>query len=60
MLYKPQQIVTEISSFMRLNDGDIIMTGTPKGVGQVNQGDHFDAAVLLAGKIIINAQWDAV
>jgi acylpyruvate hydrolase len=28
---------------MSLNEGDIIMTGTPSGVGPVIQGDHVEA-----------------
>ena len=37
MIYKPDQVLREIKSFMTLNDGDIVMTGTPKGVGEVTQ-----------------------
>ena len=43
MIYKPEQILAEILEFMSLEDGDIIMTGTPGGVGQVLSGDHFQA-----------------
>jgi len=38
MMYKPDQILAVILRFMSLQDGDIIMTGTPKGVGQVAAG----------------------
>ncbi len=41
MLYSPEEILKEIGSFSNLDDGDIVMTGTPKGVGVINQGDKF-------------------
>lgn len=31
MMYKPLTVVKEVSSFMSFEDGDIVMTGTPKG-----------------------------
>lgn len=33
MIYKPLTILSELQAFISLNDGDIVMTGTPKGVG---------------------------
>ncbi len=41
MMYKPRDVLSELQIFMPLNDGDIIMTGTPKGVGSINKGDIF-------------------
>lgn len=37
MIYKPETIIEEIQSFMTLEDYDIIMTGTPKGLGALKQ-----------------------
>jgi 2-keto-4-pentenoate hydratase/2-oxohepta-3-ene-1,7-dioic acid hydratase in catechol pathway len=59
MIYKPQDILQEISSFMTLNDGDIIMTGTPKGVGVINPQDHFSAKILSAEATLISQEWVA-
>ena len=59
MIYKPQQILQEISNFMTLNDGDIIMTGTPKGVGTVTLGDHFLGSISLSGRILLSQEWTA-
>ncbi len=53
MIYKPNQIVDEIVTFMRLEDGDIIMTGTPKGVTNYNIGDVLHANIILDKKVII-------
>ncbi len=52
MIYKPKEILKEISSFMTLEDGDIIMSGTPKGVGEYKKGDIFEAQIILENEII--------
>ena len=41
MIYKPDKILHEIQSFMSFEDGDIIMSGTPKGVSTYKTGDQF-------------------
>ncbi|RLA73786.1 MAG: FAA hydrolase family protein [Epsilonproteobacteria bacterium] len=59
MIYKPQQILDECKSFMSLNDGDIIMSGTPKGVGGYNIGDIFVAKIYDNNSLIIETKWIA-
>lgn len=59
MIHKPQALLNEISSIFALEDNDIIMTGTPKGVGIVNQGDTFTTQLLLDDKVLIEASWIA-
>ena len=39
MLFKFDQIIAHISKFYTLKIGDLIYTGTPKGVGTVKTGD---------------------
>lgn len=42
MIYKPQQIIDFLSqNEISVAENDLLMTGTPKGVGVVNQGDKF-------------------
>ncbi|MGB3726455.1 MAG: fumarylacetoacetate hydrolase family protein [Glaciecola sp.] len=41
MINKPARLLADITSFMRLIDNDIVLTGTPKGVGVVNKDDEF-------------------
>lgn len=43
MLHKPIEIVKYISSLMSLEPGDLIFTGTPKGVSKVVSGDKLVA-----------------
>jgi 2-keto-4-pentenoate hydratase/2-oxohepta-3-ene-1,7-dioic acid hydratase in catechol pathway len=57
MIYKPQNIVSEIASFMTFEDGDIIMSGTPKGVANYARNDLFLALIYLDGKIILNEEF---
>jgi 2-keto-4-pentenoate hydratase/2-oxohepta-3-ene-1,7-dioic acid hydratase in catechol pathway len=60
MMYKPTEMIAEINRFMTLEDGDIIMTGTPKGVGYYNVGDVFEAEVTCGGKSLLRVKWVAV
>jgi len=57
MMYKPAQILQGIQRFMSLEDGDIIMTGTPRGVGQVQPGDRFEGRILAGDQVLVNQEW---
>ncbi|PSV51477.1 fumarylacetoacetate hydrolase family protein [Photobacterium sp. GB-1] len=59
MITKPAAILQEIQSFMTLEDGDIVMTGTPKGVGEVNAGGHYTASLYIDGQRVVAQSWDA-
>jgi len=43
MIHKPAEIVQYISTLMTLEKGDLIFTGTPKGVSKVEKGDRLEA-----------------
>lgn len=45
MMFKPAELVEYVSSLMTLEEGDLIFTGTPKGVGKVNKGDKLEAGI---------------
>lgn len=47
MVFKVPQIVEYVSSFMTLLPGDVILTGTPDGVGPMQVGD--DVSVTIEG-----------
>ena len=57
MIHKPHEILGEIKEFSQLFDGDIIMTGTPKGVGIVEKGARFEAFVCLGERVLVSAKW---
>ena len=59
MMYPPEAILDELAAFITLEDGDIIMTGTPAGVGGIHTGERFEAQVLAAGRSLLSATWVA-
>jgi len=54
MIYKPYNMLQEILSFMSLEDGDIIMSGTPKGVATYSRNDVFVGKIYVDDKLIIS------
>lgn len=59
MLYPPPVILQQLAGFMSLEDGDIIMTGTPAGVGEVRAGETFTGRILAGGQVLVSATWEA-
>lgn len=51
MIFKPPHIVAYISSLMTLEKGDLIFTGTPKGVSKVVPGDLIAAKLTGVAKL---------
>ncbi len=45
MLFSVPRLVSYLSSFMTLEPGDVIMTGTPSGVGTIKPGDVFEVEI---------------
>jgi len=43
MRYSVEKIVSFVSEIMTLERGDLILTGTPEGVGPINSGDIIEA-----------------
>lgn len=59
MMYKPDIILSELGEFMTLDDNDIVMTGTPAGVGEIRAGEHFNGRLLDGERELINVTWIA-
>ncbi|MCQ8883162.1 fumarylacetoacetate hydrolase family protein [Pseudoalteromonas shioyasakiensis] len=59
MLFNAEQILAEISEFMDLEDGDIIMTGTPAGVGKVAANSTFAVTLMDGQQELLSHQWQA-
>ncbi len=57
MIYKPETVLKEIESFMSLDDFDIIMTGTPKGVGRYKKDDEFIGRIYSDEKLLVEKSW---
>lgn len=45
MIHRVEEIISHISSFMTLSEGDIILTGTPEGISPVEHGDVIEVTV---------------
>jgi 2-keto-4-pentenoate hydratase/2-oxohepta-3-ene-1,7-dioic acid hydratase in catechol pathway len=60
MLNKPDEILKEANSFLSFYDGDLLMTGTPKGVGVINPGDKFLGKILHNGQLLVEGSWVAM
>jgi acylpyruvate hydrolase len=56
MINRVPQIIAHISSIFTLEPGDVILTGTPAGVGQVVAGDVMEAEIEGVGRLNINIQ----
>lgn len=67
MMVKPDEILKELHSFVSLDDGDIVMTGTPKGVGIIHAQDKYCGQVYLStennlknNKTLLTCAWQAI
>lgn len=43
MIFSPEKIIAFVSKYFTLKKGDLIFTGTPKGVGKVEENDLLEA-----------------
>lgn len=58
MITKPQEIIDELLSFASFEDGDILMTGTPKGVGEFKKGDIFVGKILYKEELLVEQRFE--
>ena len=49
LVYDIARLIEFASSFYTLEPGDVIMTGTPEGVGPVRPGDRIEAGITQVG-----------
>ena len=55
MLFRVPRLVSDISRVMTLERGDLVLTGTPKGVGSVVTGDVMTAGLEVGGQEVKEA-----
>ena len=60
MIYSPNMILEEISTFCTLFNGDIVMSGTPKGVGVFKTGDRFKGEIFIDDKLLVGKTWSVI
>ncbi len=51
MVFSVAQLIVYASSFMTLEPGDVLLTGTPAGVGALNAGDTVEVEIEGIGKL---------
>jgi fumarylpyruvate hydrolase len=51
LIWKVPEMISYLSGLFTLQPGDIIMTGTPAGVGAVTRGDVLEGFVEGVGKL---------
>lgn len=59
MLFPIADALEDIQSFMTLADNDILMSGTPKGVGAVQAGSEYIGKVFVADELVVEHRWRA-
>jgi len=57
MIYKPDNILSEIQTFMTFEDGDVIMSGTPKGVATYKKYDVFLAVIYVDRRVVVKEEF---
>ncbi len=57
MIYKPAMMLEEIKGFMSLEDGDVIMSGTPRGVNTYSVGDRFVGRIYSKDLLLVESAW---
>ncbi|MEA5557355.1 fumarylacetoacetate hydrolase family protein [Nodularia spumigena] len=55
MLFSIPELISYVSGFSTLHEGDLIFTGTPEGVAKVNSGDVL-VARLDQGKVVLSLE----
>lgn len=53
MIWKVPEMISYLSEYFELQPGDLIMSGTPSGVGAVVQGDTMEAMIEGLGSLVV-------
>ncbi len=57
MIYKPDEILKEAMKYFTFCDYDLLMSGTPKGVGKFQKGDKFRGRILYNETVLVEKEW---
>ncbi|MFV0563384.1 fumarylacetoacetate hydrolase family protein [Malaciobacter mytili] len=60
MINKPQEIISEAKTFLDFEDGDILMSGTPSGVGSFKIGDIFLGKILYKNEVLLQSCFEVL
>ncbi len=57
MIHKPEEILKEAMNYFTFFDYDLLMSGTPKGVGTFSKGDKFLGKITYKNNTIVEKEW---
>ncbi|WP_457624039.1 fumarylacetoacetate hydrolase family protein [Persephonella sp.] len=57
MIYHPLEIIKEGEKYFSFYDYDILMCGTPEGVGNFEKGDIFEGKIFQNGRLLVQKRW---
>lgn len=57
MHFKIDELIAYISTYIRLEEGDLLLTGTPDGVGGVKSGDSILAFGRIKEEVVAKLQF---
>ncbi|EIW84715.1 hypothetical protein CONPUDRAFT_162067 [Coniophora puteana RWD-64-598 SS2] len=61
MIFRIPRLIEHVSSIMALEEGDLLLTGTPSGVGPVAPGDSVECVLTTPeGEVIDELKFDAI
>jgi 5-carboxymethyl-2-hydroxymuconate isomerase len=53
MMLPIAKLIAAVSTYFTLEEGDILLTGTPSGVGRISSGDHLEASIEQVGTLSV-------
>jgi len=56
MIHRMPELISYLSSIFTLEPGDLILTGTPAGVGPIKSGDQLVAEIAQVGKLSVSVR----
>ncbi|AGH95873.1 fumarylacetoacetate hydrolase family protein [Pseudobdellovibrio exovorus] len=60
MIFKPQELLEYAKNHFPITAHDILLTGTPEGVGALRSGDSLDAILQSEDREILTCHWDVI
>ena len=60
MHFKIDELISYSSQFMTLTEGDLILTGTPEGVGPITIGDKIEGKASYEGKVVAELNFSVI
>jgi 2-keto-4-pentenoate hydratase/2-oxohepta-3-ene-1,7-dioic acid hydratase in catechol pathway len=60
MIFKPSQLLEFVKNHYPLSPNDIILTGTPEGVGPLASGDLLQAELRSEKQSLLTCHWDVI